>query len=98
MTAPDMEVVLLAMEDARRIRGDCCGNATMTKDKAIIGQDRIKWRVGRRVSRKNSEEEGTIVEADDRIKVKWDSGKTSYYDRKTPASVQLMPRNGSSGH
>jgi hypothetical protein len=47
------------------------------------------WQPGRRVARKDSDEEGTIVEADGEIKVKWDHGRTSYYRRGVPANVTL---------
>lgn len=40
---------------------------------------RAKWRVGLRVSRRDSDELGTVVEADGKIKVKWDGGSTSYF-------------------
>ena len=58
-------------------------------DKPVRGQDSTAWRVGRRVTRKNSDELGTIVEANGDVKVKWDDGKTSYYRRGVPANVQL---------
>ena len=48
------------------------------------------WRVGRRVCREDSLELGTIIQATDReIKVKWDSGQTSYFDRDPPSNVRL---------
>ena len=48
------------------------------------------WRVGQRVCREDSEEAGTIVQAEKHtIKVKWDGGRTSYYDRKLPSNVKL---------
>jgi len=47
------------------------------------------WRVGQRVCREDSQELGTIVEADSYIKVKWDSGQTSYFDRNQPSNVKL---------
>jgi hypothetical protein len=52
------------------------------------GDDSTTWRVGQRVSRKESNGLGTIVEADGYVKVKWDDGKTSYYRRGVPANVQ----------
>jgi hypothetical protein len=52
------------------------------------GDDSTTWRVGQRVSRKESNGLGTIVEADGEVKVKWDDGKTSYYRRGVPADVQ----------
>jgi len=53
-------------------------------------QQGTDWRVGARVVRKDSEEFGTIVEADDNIKVNWDDGRTSYFHRDKPANVQLV--------
>ena len=47
------------------------------------------WQAGQRVVRIKGDEEGTIVEADGQIKVKWDRGRTSYYRRGVPANVQL---------
>jgi hypothetical protein len=54
-----------------------------------FGLDRINWRVGVRVTRDGGEDSGTIVEANGEIKVKWDSGRTSYYRRKVPANIRL---------
>ena len=50
------------------------------------------WRMGRRVSRsdkQDNQELGTVVAANGKIKVLWDSGRTSYYYRKVPANLQL---------
>jgi hypothetical protein len=49
------------------------------------------WRVGQRVARKNGDEFGTVTEIgrDGTLKVKWDGGRTSYYDPYTPANVKL---------
>ena len=50
------------------------------------------WRQGKRVSRDvghENREFGTVVEADGKIKVKWDSGRTSYYQRSVPANLKL---------
>ncbi len=60
----------------------------MAKEKAIM--DRLTWRVGQRVSRKDTQERGTISEANNQIKVEWDRGRTSYYHRKTPANIELI--------
>lgn len=50
--------------------------------------------VGQRVSRKDSEEQGTVVEADGQIKVNWDSGQTSYFRRGRQGNVRRkVPRN-----
>jgi hypothetical protein len=42
---------------------------------------------GQRVSRKDTEEHGTVVEADGHVNVKWDGGRTSYF-RRGRADVQ----------
>ena len=52
-------------------------------------ENRHTWRVGQRVSRKNSNELGTIMETDGAIKVKWDNGQTSYYRHGQEANVEL---------
>jgi hypothetical protein len=46
--------------------------------------------VGQRVARDDVGDIGTIVEADGEIKVKWDSGRTSYHRRKSRAKIQLV--------
>jgi hypothetical protein len=46
--------------------------------------------VGQRVSRKNTDELGTVTEANGRVKVKWDSGRTSYFRRLKSANVRLL--------
>ena len=51
----------------------------------------MSWSVGLRVSRKDSGESGTVVEADGRIKVLWDGGATSYFRHDRKANVQLTP-------
>ncbi len=51
--------------------------------------DRAIWRVGVRVIRNDTEEFGTIVDADGEIKVKWDGGRTSYYRRQAPTDIRL---------
>jgi hypothetical protein len=53
-------------------------------------QQQQAWRVGKRVSRKDAEEFGTVVEANDEIKVKWDGGRTSYFRRDQPANVRSV--------
>jgi len=55
------------------------------------GPNRATWRVGQRVSRKNSKELGTVVETDGHIKVQWDNGQTSYYRHGAEANVELEP-------
>ena len=48
------------------------------------------FRKGQRVCRKDSQEQGTVVEANGHIKVKWDSGATSYLKRSKPGNVMLL--------
>ena len=51
---------------------------------------KLAWRVGQRVARKDSNELGTNVEADaQKVKVKWDRGKTSYFRLDKPGNVKL---------
>jgi len=45
-------------------------------------------RAGDRVSRKDSDERGTVVESDGEIKVRWDGGGTSYLRKDRPANVR----------
>jgi hypothetical protein len=48
------------------------------------------WRVGQRVAHKKKDELGIVTEMDHgTIKVKWDSGRTSYYHPDAPANVKL---------
>ncbi len=40
----------------------------------------IAWTTGRRVKRPHNKDAGVVVEVgDERIKVQWDSGRTSYF-------------------
>jgi hypothetical protein len=50
-------------------------------------------RVGQRGCRKDSETEGTVVEADGEIKVNWDDGSTSYFKRGMTGNVRVKPLN-----
>jgi hypothetical protein len=53
-------------------------------------EHRAHWRVGQRVVRKDSDENGTVLEVDrGTVKVKWDGGRTSYFRPDTPGNVQL---------
>jgi hypothetical protein len=61
----------------------------MTQPKPQTETELAGWRAGQRVSRKDTEELGTIVEANGKIKVKWDGGRTSYFRRRLPANVRL---------
>jgi hypothetical protein len=51
--------------------------------------DRSTWLTGQRVLRKCTDELGTVVETNGSIKVKWDSGQTSYFRHGEPANVRL---------
>jgi hypothetical protein len=48
-----------------------------------------QWQIGRRLSRNDTNEQGTVVEADRSIKVKWDGGSTSYF-RRLPANLSVI--------
>jgi hypothetical protein len=48
----------------------------------------LNWKIGQRVSRKDTGEEGTIIEIKDNYKVKWDGDRTSYYERGKPGNVK----------
>jgi hypothetical protein len=50
--------------------------------------DAATLRMGERVSRTDTEELGTVVGANGKIKVKWDGGKTSYFRRDQRANVR----------
>jgi hypothetical protein len=54
----------------------------------LAGPDRTSWCVGQRVSRKDTEELGTVTEIDGKIKVEWDGGSTSYFRHGREANVQ----------
>lgn len=58
------------------------------------GKKRKSWSVGLRVSRKDSDELGTVVEANESIKVEWDGGRTSYFRHDRQANVQLIRVGG----
>ena len=51
----------------------------------------FSWLVGQRVSRKDTEEHGTVVETMPVLKVKWDLGRTSYYRRDRAGNVMKLP-------
>ena len=44
----------------------------------------------RYVARTDAQEFGTIIHTDGGIKVKWDSGQTSYFGRDKPSNVKLV--------
>ena len=60
----------------------------------ITSTDRVLWPLGLRVSRKDTNELGTVVEHDGEIKVKWDDGKTSDYRHGKEANSQLVQVGG----
>jgi hypothetical protein len=64
----------------------------MTEDISTVTANRIKWRVGQRVSRKDTEELGTVIQIDGAIKVKWDGGRTSNFRHGKSANTKLSPR------
>lgn len=51
----------------------------------------LGWTVGKRVLRPNRTDSGTIVEVAGQIKVKWDRGRTSYFDAGCEGNVELDP-------
>ena len=50
-------------------------------------------REGQRVCRMTTDELGTVVEADGKIKVKWDGGRTSYFRRDQVAERAPQPKS-----
>ena len=57
-------------------------------------EDRSNWQAGQRVTRKDADELGTVVKINGNIKVKWDSGGTSYFRHGEPANVRRSDRIG----
>ncbi len=53
---------------------------------------RPDWKPGQRVTRIDSDECGTVADVGRTIKVKWDSGRTSYFARDKPANVRLSEK------
>jgi hypothetical protein len=56
----------------------------------VTPPDRPKWFVGQRVMRTKPEAIGTVGEVDGRLKVKWDSGATSYYTLIEARNIQAV--------
>jgi hypothetical protein len=54
----------------------------------ILTADRATWKVGQRVSRKDTEELGTVTKINGSIKVKWDGGRTSYFRHGKPGNIE----------
>jgi hypothetical protein len=53
------------------------------------GRDAASLKRGQRVSRKSSDESGDVTESGSAgVKVKWDTGRTSYYRRDEEANVR----------
>ena len=50
-------------------------------------------RIGQRVCRMTTDEQGTVTEADGEIKVKWDGGRTSYFRRGQMANVRTVKQS-----
>ena len=73
-------------------------NCTAGEARAVVFATGMHTELGRiaamsqRVTREDSQESGTIVEVDGEIKVKWDSGRTSYYRRKNPANIRVVEK------
>jgi hypothetical protein len=57
--------------------------------------NRTTWQIGQRVSRKSTDELGTVVEINGSIKVRWDGGATSYFRHGAPGNIQLRWRASS---
>src|SRR5438309_484996 len=57
--------------------------------RVLMLANRATWHVGQRVSRKNTQELGTVVENNGSIKVNWDAGRTSYFRHSEAANVKL---------
>lgn len=62
----------------------------MTEPIPAVTENRATWLVGQRVSRKDSEELGTVIKINGSIKVKWDGGRTSYFRHGAQANIQLL--------
>jgi hypothetical protein len=56
---------------------------------AIPIRNRAAWTVGQRVSRKDTDELGTVTKINGSIKVKWDGGRTSYFQHGKPGNIRL---------
>jgi hypothetical protein len=50
----------------------------------------FSWLIGERVSRKDTDEQGGVLETMPRLKVKWDDGATSYFRRDRPGNVRKL--------
>ncbi|VIO71468.1 hypothetical protein CI1B_36520 [Bradyrhizobium ivorense] len=53
--------------------------------------DRSAWHIGQRVSCKNHDELGIVVEVNGQVKVRWDGGRTSYFSHDDKANVEIAP-------
>ena len=64
----------------------------MTEAIPTVTANRTTWRIGQRVSRKDTEELGTVTKINGSIKVKWDGGRTSYFRHGELANIQFPLR------
>lgn len=48
------------------------------------------WKIGQRVLRQDTGEKGTIIQAPVLIRVKWDGGRVSKYDRENPEKIHAL--------
>lgn len=62
------------------------------------GQKPAYWREGQRVCRNETDDLGTIVQANRYIKVKWDSGRTSYFRCDRPAQLHSADNRSAPRH
>jgi hypothetical protein len=68
---------------------ECAAHARMGRETM---NDYATWRVGQRICRKEDRgEHGTVISTGvDKIKVKWDRGRTSYFQRDKPGNVMSI--------
>jgi hypothetical protein len=62
----------------------------MASAKIARDPDAARLYAGQRVSRKGTDEQGTVVRANGLVKVKWDGGRNSYFSRTQKANVRLV--------
>lgn len=85
------EALLISLKAARTISFYCSSlPKSISMTKKPMPSPSPAWRAGQRVARiQDHGDQGTIVEANGKIKVRWDSGRTSYFRRNKPANVQI---------
>ncbi len=59
-------------------------------EKPLPGHSKTAWLPGQRVSRTDTDDLGTVIESDGDIKVKWDNGQTSYFERHMPSNLKRV--------